>query len=214
MAVGEVDRDEPRGAEAAPVRQQDQPQPEQQAEQVRAFIAQARLMLALAKRKARRQRPRESTKTRRQLPHRRDFRIAAAWATRPLRLAPGPSPAHRESVRFPPAARAVCWPARSEPQLEAEIEITQPIGPAPAPATDDLDRAYLAERGAIDLDYGRRLAAARTPGERRAIKSARKSALAAARQKNKLLKAGRRAAFAQARQNAPRKKPPRHKPRR
>jgi hypothetical protein len=78
---------------------------------------------------------------------------------------------------------------------------------------DDIDQACTAEVGAIMQDFGRRLAGARNPGERRAIKTARKSALAAARQKAKLLKAGRKSANVVARQSAPRRQQT-HKPRR
>jgi Cdc6-like AAA superfamily ATPase len=79
--------------------------------------------------------------------------------------------------------------------------------PAPALASDDIDRAYADECSAIMLDFARRLAGARTGSERRAIKIARKSALAAAKEKRKLLKAARRAANIAARQNTPRRQP-------
>lgn len=73
--------------------------------------------------------------------------------------------------------------------------------------TDDIDQACAAERSAIMQDFARRLAGARTPSERKAIKTARKSALAAAQEKAKLLKAARKGAVAAARQSrAPRRK--------
>jgi hypothetical protein len=217
MVAGEVDRDKPRGAEAALAGQQDQPQPEQQAEQVRAFIAQARLMLALAKRKARRKRPRKTTKTRRLPPMRapqprKQWRDAATDTARLLHM-PALPPAPKEPPRPIEAARIITGrPVRVvvQPQAEdAAIDIR-----APLLAADDIDRACTAEVGAIMQDFGRRLAGARSPSERRAIKTARKSAIAAARQKAKLLKAGRRGANAAARQRAPRRQHRAPKPRR
>jgi hypothetical protein len=117
------------------------------------------------------------------------------------------APVPHEPVRFRPAAKAVCRPAPAIIEnIAAEAE-----APPPLP-TDDIDRAYADERSAIMLDFTRRLAGAKTPGERRAIKTARKSALAAARQKKKLAKAARKAANAAARQGQPRRNQQRPRP--
>lgn len=60
--------------------------------------------------------------------------------------------------------------------------------------TADIEIAAAAECSAIMQDFGRRMAGAKTAGERRAIKDQRKSALAAAQQKAKLLRTARQAA--------------------
>ena len=64
---------------------------------------------------------------------------------------------------------------------------------------DDIDRAYGDDCAAIMKDFAQRMAGARSAGERRAIKTARKSALAAAKEKAKQGKAARQAANAAAR---------------
>jgi hypothetical protein len=171
-AAGEADRDEPRGAEAAPARRASKPRRSSSQERIGQRI---------------------------------DFRSAATSATRHHRPAPG-------RPVFPPAAGALCRPVRAEVRPQAEdVAIS---ARAPLLAMDDIDRACTAEIGAITQDFGRRLAGARSPSERRAIKIARKSAIAAARQKAKLLKAGRRGANAAARQRAPRRQHRPPKPRR
>jgi hypothetical protein len=121
--------------------------------------------------------------------------------------------AQRANVRFSPAARALCRPARAEAQHQQAEDVAISAG-APMLEMDDIDRACSDECSAIMQDFARRLGGARSPGERRAIKTARKSALAAARQKAKLLKAGRKAANVIARQSTPRRRQRTHKPRR
>ena len=118
------------------------------------------------------------------------------------------APTLREPVQFRPAAKAVCRP------MPAIIENTATEAAAPPPLpTDDIDRAYSDERTAIMLDFAKRLAGAKTPGERRAIKTARKSALAAAKQKKKLAKAARKSANTATRQGRPRRDRQRPRPR-
>ena len=85
---------------------------------------------------------------------------------------------------------------------------------APMLEMDDIDRACSDECSAIMQDFARRLGGARSAGERRAIKTARKSALAAARDKAKRAKAARKGANAAARQSAPRRQQRPRKPRR
>jgi hypothetical protein len=99
----------------------------------------------------------------------------------------------REGVdQLPAAARIICARAPSI-IIENVPALADPPPPLP---TDDIDHAYGEECASIMREFARRLKGARNPGQRRAIKSARKSALAAAKQKAKRAKAARQAANA------------------
>jgi hypothetical protein len=112
------------------------------------------------------------------------------------------SPAPRKPVWFPPAARTVCQLA------PLPVAAIAPEAEAPPPeSVDDIERAYAEECGAIMKDFAQRLAGAKTPGERRAIKTARKSAMAAAKDKAKRMKDARKAANMAARQTAAPRRP-------
>jgi hypothetical protein len=116
----------------------------------------------------------------------------------------------RNAVPYRHVAKTLC--RRIARQFSAEDATIQ--SRAPMLELDDIDRACADECSAIMQDFARRLASARSPGERRAIKTARKSALAAARDKAKRAKAARKGANTAAHQNAPRRQPKPHKPRR
>jgi hypothetical protein len=77
------------------------------------------------------------------------------------------------------------------------IENVAPLAePAPPLSMDDINHGYHEECSSIMREFARRLAGARNAGERRAIKTARKSALAAAKEKANQAKAARQAANA------------------
>ena len=76
---------------------------------------------------------------------------------------------------------------------------------------DDIERAYGEDIAAIQREFANRLAGALSPGERRAIKSRRKSVLAAASEKAKRKRVARKEANAAMRQSRRRRQP---KPRR
>jgi hypothetical protein len=80
------------------------------------------------------------------------------------------------------------------------------VAKAPPPlSTDDIDRAYDDDCTAIMQEFAQRMATARSGSEKRAIKTARKSAMTAAKDKAKRAKAARQAANAAIRQaHAPR----------
>jgi hypothetical protein len=115
------------------------------------------------------------------------------------------APSHAAPDRFPPAARIVCQPA--PPIIENVAALAE--APPPLPM-DDIDRAYGDDCAAIMQEFAHRMATARSGGEKRAIKTARKSALAAAKNKAKQAKAARQAANAQQRQG---RAPPQSRPR-
>jgi len=92
--------------------------------------------------------------------------------------------------RFPATAQIVCQPA---PPIIIENVAALAEAPPPVPM-DDIDRAYGDDCTAIMTEFAHRMAGARSPGEKRAIKTARKSALAAAKEKAKRAKAARQAA--------------------
>lgn len=151
--------------------------------------------------------------TSRRAPRQRRDRIMVARLP-PLRARQpqpgGRSPAPRKPVWFPPAARVVCRP---EPPIVAAAS-PEAAAEAPLPESmDDIERAYAEECGAIMRDFARQLAVAKTPGERRAIKTARKSAMAAAKEKAKRMKDARKAANMATRQSAPRRPRPPVEPR-
>ena len=140
---------------------------------------------------------------------RREYRDLAAITShrRSFVTAPRTRPA---PVRFPAAARIVCLPAKAgtaPPILENVAAVAE--APPPLPM-DDIDRAYGDDCAAIIQEFASRMAGARSGGEKRAIKNARKSALAAAKEKAKRAKAARQAANAQQRQGrAPHRPEPR-----
>lgn len=129
----------------------------------------------------------------------------AASATASRLRAAAPFPEQRQADDFRPLARTIAHrPPLNEPPLARE-PATAKLQPLSL-ETDDIDQACAAEQSAIMQDFALRLVCARTPSERKAIKTARKSALAAAQIKAKLLKAARRAAVMAARQSrAPRR---------
>jgi hypothetical protein len=139
---------------------------------------------------------------------RREYRDLAAIMPRRQSFvtASRPQPA---LVQFPAAARIVCRPAM--PVIENVAALAE--APPPLPM-DDIDRAYGDDCAAIMQEFASRMAGARSGSEKRAIKNARKSALAAAKEKAKRAKAARQAANAQQRQGrAPPQSRPRPEPR-
>jgi hypothetical protein len=139
------------------------------------------------------------------------WQTAGVAAARRLRPVAG-APVARNAVPYRQVAQTLCRRVALAEQPSAEDAAIQ--SRAPMLEMDDIDRACADECSAIMQDFARRLAGARSPGERRAIKTARKSALAAARQKAKLAKAARKGANKAARQSAPRRQPKPRKPRR
>ncbi len=138
---------------------------------------------------------------------------ASATASRLRAAAPFPKQREADDVR-PVVVRSITHrPPLNEPPL-AQEPATAKLQPLSL-ETDDIDQACAAEQSAIMQDFALRLACARTPSERKAIKTARKSALAAAQIKAKLLKAARKAAVMAARQSrAPRRNRRRPRPER
>jgi hypothetical protein len=177
---------------------------------LRLMLAMYRLQMQLAKRrkrlKKRADRPAPAARpiVRRGKRQRRDrIDVARPPPLRARQPLPGSrSPAPRKPVWFPPAARAVCQLA------PLPVAAIAPEAEAPPPESmDDIERAYAEECGAIMKDFAQRLAGAKTPGERRAIKTARKSAMAAAKEKAKMMKASRKAGNMAARQTAAPRRP-------
>ena len=110
-------------------------------------------------------------------------------------------PAHTR--RFVAAARATSRPIAPSRPVMTLPDQQRPIGEG----TADIQISMAAECSAIMQDFARRLAGAQTPGERRAIKDQRKSALAAAQQKAQLLRAARHTANRAAGQNVRQQEP-------
>ena len=135
---------------------------------------------------------------------RRDYRDLAALTPHRQTFAATPR-ASPEPVRFQPAARIICQP--SPPIIENEAAIAE--APPPLPM-DDIDKAYGEDCAAIMQEFAHRMAGARSGGDKRAIRSARKSALAAAKDKAKRAKTARQAANAAQRQTV--RRPPALRP--
>jgi hypothetical protein len=149
--------------------------------------------------------------TRRAERQRSDYRELAAVT--PHRQSVAPARAPPAPARFPPAAKIVCRSAPA-PAKAGVIENTAPEAEAPPPlAMDDIERAYGDDVSAIMREYANRMAGARSGGEKRSIKTARKSALAAAKDKATRAKAARKAANAAMRQSVVRRPPARPEPR-
>jgi hypothetical protein len=175
---------------------------------LRLMLAMYRLQMQLAKRRARLKKradrpapaPRPIVRRVKQRHHEYPDHAAIVLSRRA-----STAPSHTAPDRFPPAARIVC---QSAPPI---IENVAALAEAPPPLPmDDIDRAYGDDCAAIMQEFAHRMATARSGGEKRAIKTARKSALAAAKDKAKQAKAARQAANAQQRQG---RAPPQSRPR-
>lgn len=138
---------------------------------------------------------------------RRDYRVLAPITPR----SPHSVPTSRAPPRrFQPAANIICRPAPAI--IENAAAGAEAAPPSPM---DDIERAYGDDCAAIMREFANRMAGARSPGERRAIKSARRSTLAAAKEKATRAKAARKAANAAQRQTVQRRpsRPSRPEPR-